>query len=302
MDTMRERFIAVTSSILDEDDSVALVLADISVSSFQDAVRRHPHRVVNVGIREQELIGVASGMALEGLHPIVHTYAPFLVERPFEQVKLDLGHQDVGATLMSVGASYDWAEGGRTHQAPEDIALLATLPGWQIHVPGHPDEVEVLLRRAIAHNDRAYIRLAEDVNHRSHSVSPFQSFVVRRGSTVAPTIIAVGPILDRVVEATEGIDATVIYAATVRPFDHRTLTSVASSPEVIIAEPYLEGTSAAEVMVALEHFPHRVLSIGVPMTETRRYGTRQEHDAANQIDARGIRERITRFLESAVAA
>jgi transketolase len=299
---MRQRFITVASSLLDEDPRAAVVLADISVDGFRPASRRHPGRVVNVGIREQAQLGVAAGMAIEGLRPIVHTYAPFLVERPFEQIKLDLGHQDVGAVLVSIGASYDWAEGGRTHQAPEDVALVATLPGWQIHVPGHPDEVEVLLRRSFTHPDRVYLRLSEDTNQAPHPVRPFRSFVARQGTGNAPTIVAVGPMLDRTLAAVSDIDATVVYVATVRPFDHRTLLAVLGAPEVAIVEPYLEGTSTQEVAVALEHLPHRVAAIGVPRTEQRRYGTRRDHDRANGLDVSGIRSRIHRFLDTRAAA
>lgn len=302
MESMRERFTAVVSALLDENRRAAVVLADIGFSSLVEAARRHPTRVVNVGIREQGLIGVAAGMALVGMRPIAHSYAPFLVERPFEQVKLDFGHQDVGGVLVSVGASYDWAEGGRTHQAPEDVAVMATLPGWQIHVPGHPDEVEVLLRRAMTHDDRVYIRLSEARNALPHPVPPFRSAVLRRGSPGAPTVVAVGPMLDRVAAATSDLDATLLYAATVRPFDHRTLMSVVNAPEVVVVEPYQEGTSASEIAFALEHIPHRLLSIGVPTHEQRRYGSREEHDRASGLDAAGIRARLERFLASTMAA
>ena len=95
----------------------------------------------------------------------MHTFASFLVERPFEQVKLDLGHQGVGAVLVSAAASYDWPAGGYTHMAPGDVALLDTLDGWTVHVPGHPDEAETLLRHAVAAgDDKVYVRLSVQSN------------------------------------------------------------------------------------------------------------------------------------------
>ena len=149
METMRERFCRIASDLLDTDPRLAVVLADISADAFGPAQRRHPDRVINLGIREQLVISVAGGLALSGMRPIAHTFASFLVERPCEQIKLDLVHQGVGAVLASAGASYDIASGGRTHQSPGDVALLDTLPGLTVHVPGHPDEAERLLRASV---------------------------------------------------------------------------------------------------------------------------------------------------------
>src|SRR5215472_15138942 len=145
---MRERFSRVATELLDTDPKVAVVLADITADAFEPARQRHPDRVVNLGIREQMLISVASGMALAGMRPIAHTFASFLVERPFEQIKLDLNHQGVGAVLVSAAASFDEPAYGRTHMSPGDVAALGTLPGWTVHVPGHPDEAERVLRTA----------------------------------------------------------------------------------------------------------------------------------------------------------
>jgi transketolase len=136
---MREVFLSTMDAALAADPRLVLVLADISAASVVEAQRRHPERVINVGIREQALVGVAGGLALTGMRPVVHTFPSFLVERPYEQIKLDLTHQGVGAVLVSFGASYDMSYAGRTHQSPADVALLDTVPGWAVHVPGHPD-------------------------------------------------------------------------------------------------------------------------------------------------------------------
>ena len=148
--TMRQSFATTANELLDSDPRVAITLADIGVRDFDLS-----DRVVNVGIREQALIGVTAGLALAGLRPIAHSYTPFLIERPFEQIKLDFAHQGLGAVLVSIGASFDAAKEGRTHQSPGDVALLASLPGWTIHVPGHPDEVEAMLRTAARSDDGA---------------------------------------------------------------------------------------------------------------------------------------------------
>lgn len=98
---MRDTFVDTTTALLADDPRTALVLADISAGLFVPAADRHPDRVLNVGIREQLMVGVAGGLALTGLRPIVHTYAPFLVERAYEQLKLDLDHQNASAVLSA---------------------------------------------------------------------------------------------------------------------------------------------------------------------------------------------------------
>jgi len=303
MPTMRERFIAVTSDLLDSDPNVALILADIGVGQFKETgvVVRHPGRVVNMGIREQLLISFAAGMAKEGFRPIVHSYAPFLIERPWEQIKLDFAHQGVSGILVSIGATFDEADWGRTHQAPEDVSLIATLPDWRIHVPGHPDEVEAQLRAAASDDSNVYIRMSTATNERAYLTGGPGFSTIRTGSGDAATVIVVGPMLDVVTRATADLDVTVLYANTIRPFDSETLRSVLQAPEVVLVEPYLEGTSTAEVSLALQATPHRVLSLGTSRRENRHYGTGAEHFAAHGLDEAGIRSSMTEFVAQRVA-
>jgi transketolase len=301
MDTMRDRFAPVVSRLLDEDPRVAVVLAAIGTDGFADAAHRHPGRVVDVGIREQLLVGAAAGLALTGLRPVVHTFASFLVERPFEQIKLDLGHQDAGAVLVSAAASFDWPAGGYTHMAPGDVALLDTLDGWTVHVPGHPDEAETLLRHAVAAgDDKVYVRLSVQANERALPVDGNRFHTVREGRS--GVVVAVGPMLDAVLAASEGLDVTVLYATTVRPFDAAALrrATEAAGTDVVLVEPYLAGTSTAAANDALSDVPHRVLGLGVGRRELRRYGQPAEHAAAHGLDARSLRERIGSFVGAAV--
>jgi len=302
MTTMRERFIAVMDEALDRDPRVAVVLADITAREFGEsgAFERHAERVINVGIREQAMVGVGAGLALEGMRPVMHTYAPFLVSRAYEQLKLDFGHQGLGGVFVSVGASYDAADSGRTHQAPEDVALISTLPGWEVHVPGHPSEAEALLRAALAGDGCSYVRLSAETN--AGALSEGAGFtVLRRGSERAATVMAIGPMGDSVLEATRGLDVHVLYATTVRPFDGATLRELMSGPEVVLVEPYLAGTSAHEVSAALQQVPHRLLSLGISDPELRRYGTPAEHAQWQGLDVAGLRARIAGFVRAQVA-
>ena len=296
MSDMRTVFAETASALLDEDPLAAVVLAEISVDMFGKAAARYPDRVLNVGIREQLMVSVGGGLALAGMRPIVHTYAPFLVERAYEQVKLDLAHQGVHAVLVSIGASYDGARSGRTHQAPEDVALLDSVPGFSVVVPGHPAEVEALLRGAVDALDAGstYLRLSTETNLEARPVSASLQ-MIRSGRRAV--VVAVGSMLSPVLEAVGDLDVTVAYATTVRPFDVSGLRALeAGSGAVVLVEPYLAGTSSHAVASGLTSRPHRLLSLGVPRTELRQYGTPADHASAYGLDAAGIRRSVTGFL------
>lgn len=299
MSDPRKTFARTAAQLVDEDLSVALVFAEISGQYFTDVRRRHPDRVLNVGIREQLLVDVGAGLALSGMRPIVHTFASFLVERAFEQIKLGFNHQDVGGVLVGAGGSVDISSGGRTHQSPGDVALIDTLPGWTVHVPGHADEVADSLRQAVAGDGRDYLRVVAQQNRTAYPVRRGRFHVVRRGRDA--TVVAVGPMLDPVLAAVEGMDVTVLYANTVRPFDAAGLRAAVDTrqgtADVVLAEPYLAGTSSRLVGDALADLPHRLLALGVPREELRRYGRPEEHLGAYGLDAPGLRGSITRFLD-----
>lgn len=294
--TMRDGFLSTIDKALDLDPRITVVLADISAAQLEGAHARHPNRVLNLGIREQLMVSVAGGLALSGMRPVVHTFSSFLVERPFEQIKLDLVHQGAGAVLVSYGGSYDMPTAGRTHQSPGDVALIDSLPGWTVHVPGHPDEAERLLLESLPGNANVYLRLTAQENRSPHLGAGFQQ--LRRGRS--GVVVAVGPTLDRVLAATADADVTVLYASTIRPFDAAGLRAAvdAAAPDVVLVEPYLAGTSAHAVADALQGVRHRLLSLGTTRdSEVRIYGEPEDHDVAHGLDEGGIRAAVKTFLD-----
>nr|WP_296773906.1 transketolase [Rhodococcus sp. (in: high G+C Gram-positive bacteria)] len=290
----RERFYGLIPELLRDNSDAALVLAEIGAGYLDpDMDTALKDRVINVGIREQLLVSFAAGLALAGMRPIVHTFAPFLLERPFEQVKLDFGHQGVGGIFVGSGGSYSMAAGGETHFGPRDVALLDTLDGWIVHVPGSADEAEDALRAGFESEERVYIRLDGISNRRRYAEGPGFT-VLRTGSS--GTVIAVGPMADAVLAATEGRDLTVLYAEQIRPFDARTLRSTLTAPDVAVVEPYLAGTSVPHIAAALSGIRHRVIGLGVGRGELRRYGSPGDHEHAHGLDAEGIKFSLDEFF------
>ncbi len=260
-------------------------------------IQRHPDRVLNVGIREQLMVSVAGGLALTGLRPIAHSYTPFLVERAWEQMKLDLGHQGVGAILVSVGASYDASTAGRTHHGPGMWRCWTRWTAGLSRCPDTRDEVEPMLRVAARHDRPVYVRLAEDHNERPHATHG-RLALIRPGQR--GLVVAVGPMLAPTLAATEGLDLAVAYSNTPRPWDaegtRELVWPLTTPPLVVLVEPYLAGTSAHVVSSALTDVPHRLLSLGVTRTDSHRYGERADHQRLHGLDPAGLRASITKAL------
>jgi len=295
---MRAQLARTVAELMDADPRLVMVLCDISVGLFDEAAAKHPGRVVNLGIMEQTAVSLAAGFALEGFVPVVHSIAPFLVERPFEQIKDDFCYQGLGGNFVSIGASYDYASDGMTHQAPGDVAILKTLPGMEIVVPGTAAEFDTLFRQSYADGAPTYFRTSAQVNRVSRPVRFGQLDVVRAGA--AATVVAIGPMLDRVIDACAGLDVSIVYCTTVAPFDAAGLRELARElpAPVVLVEPYYAGTGVADVVQALAPAPLRIEAIGVPRRVLRNYGTAEEHDAALGLTAAGIRTRLDRLLAS----
>ena len=279
-----------------QDQRLVLLLGDIGVFGFRNAFERYSERTYNIGICEQAMTSLAAGLAMEGLIPVLHSIAPFVVERCLEQLKTDLCYQHLPANIVSVGASYDYAALGCTHHCPGDVAILRTLPGMEIVVPGTPTEFDHLFNSAYDNSHPTYFRLSEQSNQQSCDVKFGRAKVIRHGSL--GTAIAVGPALSWLLEAAQNLDVTILYYTTVAPFDADTLRGTCPSERIAIVEPFYEGTTAPDVTSAMRDRNIRLLSVGVPRQFLTNYGHATDHDSACGLTPAAIRTRLEQFLRA----
>lgn len=291
---MRKQLIKTVESLMTTDPRIVVLLGDIGVFSFRQAFAAHPARIYNIGICEQSMISTAAGLSREGLIPVVHSIAPFLVERSMEQLKVGFGYQSCRGNFVSVGGSYDYAALGCTHHCPGDVAALRTVPNMRIVVPGHPAEFDRLFRQGYAGPDPTYFRLSERSNPEGFPCDLGRAHVVRNGTRA--TVIAVGPMLARTITAVSDLDVTVLYYATVAPFDGETLARNAASGVIVVVEPFYEGTLAYDVALSAAGRSTRCLFVGVPRRFVTSYGKPDEMDEACGLTSAQIRRRVEDFL------
>jgi len=284
--SMRTAFVETVAKLLDEDPRVVLLLGDISVHAFRDAKAKHPKRVINCGVSEQAMVSIAAGLSRAGMYPIVHTIAPFLVERALEQLKVDFGYQGLAGCFVSVGASYDYAGMGCTHHCPGDVAAMQTIPGMEIYAPGHADEVREWLPK-IVDGALGYVRLSDAQNP-----FPMMSPVVGMSnilSNEAILVVAAGPTVGLVPE-----DAHYFFMGRLDrvPADMKRLRF----RKVLVLEPFYVGTLTHLIA---EAFPGAFIkSVGVPRRFMDGYGTREEFDERCGLTAENVRRELTLLLET----
>lgn len=290
---MRKQFVKTVEEMLAKDDRTVLLLGDIGVFGFRKSFELYRDRVFNIGILEQSTIGLAAGLNMSGLIPTIHTIAPFITERCFEQIKNDFGYQRLGGNIVSVGASYDYSALGCTHHCPADIPILMNIPGIQIVVPGTPEDFHALFMQSYGNDKMTYFRLSERSNKNRFPVRFGKINVVKKGKKA--TVIAVGPLLDIVMAATKDMDVTVLYATTIRPFDLDALKKNMAGDRVLICEPYYSGAITGEAISASKK-PLKIDLLGVPKEFLNGYGTPEQHDGYIGLTEKNIRNRLKRLI------
>jgi len=241
---MRDAFARALHKASQQDDRIFFIVADISPAASLDGFRRDfPTRVVDVGVSEQAMIGMAAGLAMRGYRPFTYTIANFTIYRPFEQVRVDLCYQNLPVVLVGVGGGMSYSALGGTHHTVEDLAVMSALPNMNVLVPCDPQEVEEAVLACGRLSGPVYLRLgkAGEPVLASPSAEPFRLGKLRllqKGTRRA--ILGVGPILELGMEAARrheaaGGEPVAVYSAhTFKPFDLEGLCEVLRNFQQVI--------------------------------------------------------------------
>jgi transketolase len=246
--SLRKIFAETVTNQAKVDTRVVTIVGDISHGIFSEMRRSSPDRYFNIGICEPGMVSIAAGLASQGLIPVVHTIAPFLIERSYEQLKLDFSYQKLGGNFISVGGAFEYSKLGCTHHCYTDYSLISKLPNAQVFFPGSEEEFKILFLENYDNGLLNYFRLTEFTHDVSVTgkIRSGKAVKLRTGEQITIAVCG-GAALSRAYEAvraleTCGIDAELLYFHTLRPLDVEVAReSVRKTRRLLVVEENFES-------------------------------------------------------------
>lgn len=231
---MRDAFINELMKIASESAMVSLITGDLGFGVFNEFITKFPNQFINAGVAEQNMTGIACGMALEGHKVYTYSIANFSTLRCLEQIRNDICYHDCDVTVVSVGGGFSYGQLGVSHFATEDLAIMRALPNIMIVAPSDPWEAAILVSQMAKITGPKYLRLDKskaNLAEKPHEVQLGKARILRQGSDI--TLVAIGSIVGEAMKAAEelstlGIQARILAYHSVKPFDEDLLFSAIS--------------------------------------------------------------------------
>jgi transketolase len=271
----RQAFAETLIELANSDGRIVAVCNDsVGSSNLGQFQKLFPERLINVGIAEQDMVGVSAGLANGGFIPFVCGAAPFLTGRALEQIKVDAAYNALPITLCGMSPGMAYGELGPTHHSIEDLSWLRAIDGLAIIVPADPAQTRAAMRWAANSGVPSYLRIgrtkAPSVTTDDSKAFRFgEANVLRQGRSL--TIVATGILVSRALEAADalakrGIEARVINISTIKPLDEAAIIAAARETGAIVTaeEATTEGglgAAVAEVVVRHAPVPMRILGV-----------------------------------------
>ncbi|HEY0829514.1 MAG TPA: transketolase C-terminal domain-containing protein [Candidatus Dormibacteraeota bacterium] len=279
---MRTAFIQALNELADADPRVCLIVGDLGFSVIEEFAQKHPDQFVNAGVSEQNMVGLAAGMALTGKIVFTYSIGNFATLRCLEQIRNDVCYHRANVKVVAVGGGVAYGNLGVTHHASEDVAIMRALPNMVVIAPGDPVEARLATHAVVELDGPAYLRLGKAGEPVVHEKEP--NFELGRAITLHEgtdlTLIASGGMLataDKVARslAAQGIGARLVSMHTVKPIDKEAVTRAALETGHVftLEEHSVEGGlggAVAEIMAELDpgHAPLKRIGLRPEFNKT----------------------------------
>ena len=307
---MRNAFTNELIRIASADPKVVLVTGDHGYALFDEFRKDCPGQYINAGIAEQNMIGMAAGLARVGFRPFVYALAAFVPIRTLEQIKMDIAHDDLPVVLLGDGAGFVYSHLGTSHQSTEDIACTRAIPNLTVLSPADRFEMVASMDYAYRAKGPVYLRMGKADLGDIHAgpigaLQPGRLLKIRCGNTHSPCLMATGSMVRSAVEIGNDLDLTVWSAPMLKPMIGKDLCSAArASTGLVTLEEHsvLGGLGSAVGEIISEQYPTRVLRIGVPDRFSEFCGTHAYLLREHGLDTHAVRERVLAFCRLTAAS
>jgi len=315
---VRTTFLNTLFELAKQDPRIVFITGDLGFGVAERFMEELPNQFVNAGVAEQNMTGMAVGMALSGKTVFTYSIANFPTLRCLEQVRNDVCYHEADVKVVSVGGGFAYGSMGATHFATEDLGVMRVLPNLLVVAPGDPVETRHATRALVEHSGPCYLRLGkagEPVVHKGEIEFKLGKAIrVRNGGDV--TLISTGGMLYNTVAAAEMLDAEGLHARvlsmhTLKPLDIEAVQSAAADTGAIVTIEEHSivgglGSAVAEVLAEADGVHARFKRLGVPPHFAPRVGTQEyllgEHGLAVEQIASSVKDFVTTRAATATRA
>jgi len=304
---MRITFVKTLTEFAKKNQKVVLLTGDLGFSIFEGFIQSCPNQFMNAGVAEQNMTGMAAGLASEGKIPVIYSIIPFVTMRNFEQIRNDVCYQNLNVKIVGVGAGFSYGPYGHTHHALEDIGILRTLANMTIFCPGDPVEVQKTTDAMLELTGPTYLRLGKAGEPVIHTDGiDFQigkGIVITEGTDL--TLFATSTMVYRAQEVakqlqSKNISVRLVSIPTIKPFDEELVrTCVTETKKIFTLEEHsvIGGLGSAVAEVIAEYGKPVIFKrIGVPDRFTKVIGKQEYMRRANKLECDQIVDTILTSL------
>lgn len=287
-----------------KDSSVVLLVGDIGFGIFDQFRKEYPDRFINCGIAEQNMIGVAAGLAAQGFKPYVYTIIPFLIYRPLEFIRNLIAYQRLGVTLVGVGGGFSYDKLGFTHHSVEDIGLVMSLPFFKVYTPYDPASSRSCFESSLTLRDPSYIRLMKGGERDIPCLRSGEGYSILVNSGDKYTIFVHGSLAEEAIKASDILEAQhLITGRVIAIYSEEGWLNLPLLGDLgcifLIEEHIAPGLFERLILRKSHNFnKNNIINLSIDPEISISVSTRLEMLESNKLDAKSISRRVLSCFES----